>query len=96
MNWEKHFIVIRSVIVFCMHLENAINLIRIFVMNVIPFSKYLKLNAQLNTRLAQLNFEEALFIVDYKMRILPKSARETKADFYGKRGWTLHSVLVYT
>ncbi len=54
------------------------------------------LNAQLNTRLAQLNFEEALIIVDYKMRILPKSARETKADFYGKRGWTLHSVLVYT
>jgi hypothetical protein len=65
-------------------------------MDVIPFLKYLKLNAQLNTRLAQLNFEEALIIVDYKMRILPKSARETKADFYGKRGWTLHSVLVYT
>jgi len=54
------------------------------------------LNAQLNANLAQLSTEEALLIVDYKMKILPKSARETKADFYGKRGWTLHSVLVYT
>jgi hypothetical protein len=32
------------------------------------------LNAQLSTRLSQLDFEEALIIVDYKMRILPKSA----------------------
>lgn len=30
------------------------------------------------------------------MRILPKNARETKSEFYGKRGWTLHSVLVYS
>lgn len=30
------------------------------------------------------------------MRILPKSARETKQEFFGKRGWTLHSVLLFT
>jgi hypothetical protein len=54
------------------------------------------LNAQLKANLAKLNHEEALFIVDYKMKILPKNARETKSEFYGKRGWTLHSVLVYT
>ena len=35
-------------------------------------------------------------IVDYKMKILPQSARETKTEFFGKRGWSLHSVLVYT
>ncbi|GES93351.1 hypothetical protein GLOIN_2v1790148 [Rhizophagus clarus] len=30
------------------------------------------------------------------MKVLPKSARETKEQFFGKKGWTLHSVLVYT
>ncbi|UZO19770.1 uncharacterized protein OCT59_011041 [Rhizophagus irregularis] len=30
------------------------------------------------------------------MKILPQTARETKQDFYGKKGWSLHSVLVYT
>ncbi|EXX57760.1 hypothetical protein RirG_204090 [Rhizophagus irregularis DAOM 197198w] len=30
------------------------------------------------------------------MRILPRSARETKAEFFGKRGWTLHTILVFT
>ena len=30
------------------------------------------------------------------MKILPKSARELKSNFYGKSGWTLHSMLVYT
>ena len=54
------------------------------------------LNAQLKANLAELGREEALFIVDYKMRILPKNAQETKSEFYGKRGWTLHSVLVYS
>ncbi|RHZ76642.1 hypothetical protein Glove_194g125 [Diversispora epigaea] len=38
----------------------------------------------------------ALLIVDYKMKILPKSARETKSKFFGKRGWSLHSILIYT
>ncbi|EXX55647.1 hypothetical protein RirG_223610 [Rhizophagus irregularis DAOM 197198w] len=30
------------------------------------------------------------------MKILPKSARETKAEFFGKKGWTLHTILMYT
>ncbi|RGB32773.1 hypothetical protein C1646_207202 [Rhizophagus diaphanus] len=29
------------------------------------------------------------------MKILPKSARETKSAFFGKKGWALHSILVY-
>ena len=35
-------------------------------------------------------------IADYKMRVLPQSARETKQDFFGKRGWTLHTILIFT
>jgi len=38
----------------------------------------------------------AILICDYKMHILPKSARETKEQFFGKRGWTLHTILVFT
>ena len=30
------------------------------------------------------------------MRILPKTARETKQEFFGKKGWILHTVLMYT
>jgi len=44
----------------------------------------------------ELDERGAVFLVDYKMKILPQSARETKQDFYGKKGWTLHSILVYT
>lgn len=44
----------------------------------------------------QLDSNGALLVVDYKMRILPKTARETKAEFFGKRGWTLHTILIYT
>ncbi|GBC02273.1 hypothetical protein RclHR1_04530015 [Rhizophagus clarus] len=29
------------------------------------------------------------------MKVLPQTARETKQDFYGKKGWSLHFVLVY-
>jgi hypothetical protein len=43
----------------------------------------------------ELDEDGAVIIVDYKMKILPKKARETKEDFYGKRGWTLHTVLVF-
>ncbi len=43
-----------------------------------------------------LDEEGAIIVVDYKMRILPKSAWEVKSDFYGKSGWTLHTMLVYT
>ncbi|UZO14704.1 uncharacterized protein OCT59_006153 [Rhizophagus irregularis] len=54
------------------------------------------LNAQFNAQFSQLDSDGALIIVDYKMKILPKKARETKNEWFGKRGWTLHSVLVYT
>src|SRR5260363_397780 len=53
------------------------------------------LNAQFKAALTQLTSDGALIVADYKMRILPKSARETKKDFYGKRGWALHSILVF-
>ncbi|PKY24027.1 hypothetical protein RhiirB3_507443 [Rhizophagus irregularis] len=29
------------------------------------------------------------------MRILPATARETKSEFFGKRGWTLHTTLIF-
>jgi hypothetical protein len=54
------------------------------------------LNAQFNANLLDLDEKGAVIIVDYKMKILPKSARETKNAFFGKKGWTLHSTLVYT
>uniref|UniRef100_U9T958 Uncharacterized protein n=1 Tax=Rhizophagus irregularis (strain DAOM 181602 / DAOM 197198 / MUCL 43194) TaxID=747089 RepID=U9T958_RHIID len=54
------------------------------------------LNIHVRTNLEELDEEGAVMIVDYKMRILPQSARETKTEFFGKRGWSFHSVLVYT
>jgi hypothetical protein len=54
------------------------------------------LNVQFNAHLGEIDEKGAVIIVDYKMKILPKSARETKQDFFGKKGWTLHSALVYT
>lgn len=56
----------------------------------------LYLNAQVNANLLVLDKKGAIIIVDYKMKILPKSVRETKNAFFGKKSWTLHSVLVYT
>ena len=53
------------------------------------------LNAQFNSTLRKLDNEGAVIIVDYKMRILPKTSRETKSEFFGKRGWTLHTTLVF-
>ncbi|RHZ51176.1 hypothetical protein Glove_482g7 [Diversispora epigaea] len=53
------------------------------------------LNIHVQTNLEELDSEGAVIIVDYKMKILPQSARETKAEFFGKRDWSLHSVLVY-
>ncbi|GET50358.1 hypothetical protein GLOIN_2v1790442 [Rhizophagus irregularis DAOM 181602=DAOM 197198] len=47
-------------------------------------------------RTEELDEEGAVMIVDYKMRILPQSAQETKTEFFGKRGWSFHSVLIYT
>ena len=54
------------------------------------------LNSQFNAQFSQLDSDGALIIVDYKMKILPKKAREIKNEWFRKRGWTLHSVLVYT
>ncbi|RHZ90012.1 hypothetical protein Glove_9g308 [Diversispora epigaea] len=54
------------------------------------------LNAQFKTTLLELDLDGAIIIADYKMRILPQSARETKQDFFGKRGWTLHTILIFT
>src|SRR5690348_10843348 len=39
------------------------------------------LNSQFKARLAKLDDDGAIFICDYKMRILPKSACETKEQF---------------
>jgi hypothetical protein len=30
------------------------------------------------------------------MKVLPKTACETKQEFFGKKGWILHTVLLYT
>ena len=54
------------------------------------------LNSQYKSSLASLDSDGAIMIADYKMRILPKTARETKQEFFGKRGWTLHTILVIT
>jgi len=54
------------------------------------------LNAQFNVALLDLNEDGAILVIDYKMKILPKIARETKQEFFGKKGWALHTVLLYT
>ena len=53
------------------------------------------LNAQFNAILHELDDYGAIIIVDYKMWILPATARETKSEFFGKRGWTLHTTLIF-
>ncbi|GBC25905.2 hypothetical protein GLOIN_2v1767205 [Rhizophagus irregularis DAOM 181602=DAOM 197198] len=53
------------------------------------------LNSQFKATLASLDEDGALFVANYKMRILPRFARETKAEFFGKRGWTLHTILMF-
>lgn len=54
------------------------------------------LNNQFKAKLLELDEDGAILICDYKMRILPKSVRETKEKFFGKRGWSLHTILVFT
>jgi hypothetical protein len=54
------------------------------------------LNAQFKATLTSLDENGALFIANYKMRILPRSAQKTKAEFFGKHGWTLHTILIFT
>ncbi|PKB97504.1 hypothetical protein RhiirA5_384621 [Rhizophagus irregularis] len=43
------------------------------------------LNIHVRTNLEELDEEGAVIIVDYKMKILPQSSRETKTEFFGKR-----------
>jgi hypothetical protein len=54
------------------------------------------LNSQYNAELCKLTDDGAILICDYKMKVLPRSARETKQAFFGKDGWTLHTILVIT
>ncbi|RHZ72722.1 hypothetical protein Glove_240g36 [Diversispora epigaea] len=54
------------------------------------------LNIQVQANLLKLDKDRTILIVDYKMRILPKSAQETKSKFFEKKGWTLYSILMYT
>ncbi|CAG8601949.1 4032_t:CDS:2, partial [Gigaspora rosea] len=54
------------------------------------------LNKQYKTSMMSFDSDGAIMIADYKMRILSKTARETKQEFFAKRGWTLHMILVIT
>lgn len=54
------------------------------------------LNSQYNAELRKLTSDGAVLICDYKMKVLPRSSRETKQGFFGKEGWTLHTILVIT
>ena len=54
------------------------------------------MNNQFKAKLSELDDDSAILVCDYKMRILPKSACETKKQFFGKRGWMLHTILVFT
>ena len=54
------------------------------------------MNAQFNVALLDLNEDGAILVIDYKMKILPKTARKTKQKFFKKKGWALHTVLLYT
>jgi len=53
------------------------------------------LNAQFNAILRELDDYGAIIIVDYKMWILLATAWETKSEFFGKHGWTLHTTLIF-
>jgi hypothetical protein len=54
------------------------------------------LNSQFNAALRELTHNSAVLVCDYKMKVNPKSSRETKQEFFGKEGWTLHTILVIT
>ena len=53
------------------------------------------LNAQFKASLLELDDNGALMVADYKMKVIRKSARETKEEFFGEFGWTLHTILVF-
>ncbi|RHZ44282.1 hypothetical protein Glove_744g11 [Diversispora epigaea] len=86
--------IIALIIVYYMHL---INVHKSTNSDVQPHqARKVYSNSQFKAQLSKLDNNGAIFVCDYKMRILPKSARETKEQFFGKRGWTLHTILVYT
>ena len=45
--------------------------------------------------LNELDEHGAVIVVDYKMRILPATAQETKSEFFGKRRWILYTTLIF-
>jgi len=53
------------------------------------------LNTQFKASLLELNDDGALMVADYKMKILKKCARNERRIFFGKSGWTLHTILVF-
>ncbi|RIB24654.1 hypothetical protein C2G38_2167970 [Gigaspora rosea] len=69
---------------FCLQIEESKEKLLYYLSHQ---TRKVYLNAQVKATLAELNFDSALFIADYKMRILPQSARETKREFFGKRAF---------
>jgi len=74
-------------------IEESQNKLRYFLAHQ---ARKVYLNNQFKAKLLELDNNGAILVCDYKMRILPKCARETKENFFGKRGWTLHTILVFT
>ncbi|PKB95600.1 hypothetical protein RhiirA5_436413 [Rhizophagus irregularis] len=81
-------------IVYYLHLENAKYQEQLKCYHVHQTCK-IYLNAQFNSILHELDNKGTIIIVDYKMRILPKTSRETKSEFFGKHSWTFHTTLVF-
>ena len=52
------------------------------------------LSPQLNIALRNLDEYGAILLYNYKMKVTKKSAKEKKSDFFAKRGWSLHTILV--
>jgi hypothetical protein len=74
-------------------IEESQNKLRYFLAHQV---RKVYLNNQFKAKLLELDSSGAILVCDYKMRILPKCARETKENFFGKHGWTLHTILVFT
>ncbi|RHZ82620.1 hypothetical protein Glove_107g3 [Diversispora epigaea] len=71
--------------------ENCDQLFDFFntIKDILPSEHYAVLEKKLDDK-------DALILADYKMKILSKSACEKKEQFFGKRGWTLHTILFFT
>ena len=93
---EEHNLRYKGCLEFYDFFEKIVSLLPENELENIENHRQVYLNTQLRSSLLELDENGAVIIVDYKMRILPKTAQETKTEFYGKHGWTLHSVLMYT